>query len=563
MPSLQPLPLGVSDWAQIRKDHLFLVDKTALLGDLVQNLRKVFISRPYGIGKTMLLSMLADLFAHGNKNFEGMAIYDLWPEQRIYTVIKLDFSKIEGNNTAYCESSVQSLITKAYCAADLTQVLEFEQELSTFERFLQKVESISRDHELVFLIDDWDSALLEHLDQPEAYADIKQVLTKVYRWLRRLTNVRFLMVTGIMSFNDLAGATGVDINDISRNEEWSDLLGITPEELEQDYAPYLSTAAQRLNFSTAQLTQWLQNQYGGYCFDYRVYRSIFDDFAPTPGQMYCPLALNKFFVTIVSESSQDIPQFRSYWMEASNAYQALPYYLRSIKLDLDSDYPQLQANKVYLTERQQINSIERDDIKLLPLMLQTGYLTIKEACSDLQTGAHRLTLGYPNRDVAQQVLPLVDEYIDRHISSAGITRTSKMLLIQSLFTNQFDVACYALNQLLDGHYIDYSAFAVPREGFYLTILQHWLQDHLTCTVDRSRGMIEIKTPNCQVIIIAIDIIPRRDYKRYFDLEPQYTAHTLLKLIIAADEQRVVAWRATNPNWIVKLREGKASADNPQ
>ena len=300
MPSLQPLPLGVSDWAQIRKDQLFLVDKTKALNDLVSCLTKIFISRPHGMGKTLMLSMLADLFAHGDRNFEGMAIYGHWRERRTYPVIWLPFSQLQGDDASTFEASFKGLITKAYCAAGFPLVLEFAQEPSTFDRFLNKVKRISREHVLVFLIDNWDSALLEHLDQPEAFNVIKQVLTKVHRWLRGIANARFIMVTGSMPFNSLETWAGYDISDLSHDTLCGvdSLLDITSTELEQDYAPYLSAAAQHLHLSTTELREQLQDYYGGYCFD-----------TEARGRLYCPLALNQFLVPLVTAGSPAVPEF--------------------------------------------------------------------------------------------------------------------------------------------------------------------------------------------------------------------------------------------------------------
>ena len=40
---LPDLPIGISNWQVIRDDKMFFVDKTAQLGDLVTNQRKIFI----------------------------------------------------------------------------------------------------------------------------------------------------------------------------------------------------------------------------------------------------------------------------------------------------------------------------------------------------------------------------------------------------------------------------------------------------------------------------------------------------------------------------------------
>ncbi len=98
-------------------------------------------------------------------------------------------------------------------------------------------------------------------------------------------------------------------------------------------------------------------------------------------------------------------------MDTVRSGESLPHYLKSLKLDLDYDYPQLQAGNVTLTDMQLLTSVERADIKLLPLMFQTGYLTIKESTTNRDTNSTMLRLGYPNRDVATQMPQVLDEYV--------------------------------------------------------------------------------------------------------------------------------------------------------
>ena len=93
---LPQLPLGICSWSEIRANNFFFVDKSAKLAVLVSDLHKVFFARPYGMGKTLLCSMLKELFAHGTQNFEGTAIYDEWPEAQCYQVISLNLSEIFG-----------------------------------------------------------------------------------------------------------------------------------------------------------------------------------------------------------------------------------------------------------------------------------------------------------------------------------------------------------------------------------------------------------------------------------------------------------------------------------
>lgn len=74
-PPLKNLPIGLPSWQAIRRQDLFFLDKTSLLDALVTVQRKVLFTRPSRMGKTLLCSILKELFTHGNKNFEACTKY--------------------------------------------------------------------------------------------------------------------------------------------------------------------------------------------------------------------------------------------------------------------------------------------------------------------------------------------------------------------------------------------------------------------------------------------------------------------------------------------------------
>ena len=74
---LTPITTSLADFRLIRQRQYLFVDKTAHIYKLL-NEDKVFLSRPRRFGKSLLLSTINELFTNGTKNFEGLAIHDLW-----------------------------------------------------------------------------------------------------------------------------------------------------------------------------------------------------------------------------------------------------------------------------------------------------------------------------------------------------------------------------------------------------------------------------------------------------------------------------------------------------
>ena len=73
------LPIGTSDFTEIRREGWYYVDKTGLIGDLL-NTRKAkvtLITRPRRFGKTLGMNMLANFFdirKDSEALFEGLEV---------------------------------------------------------------------------------------------------------------------------------------------------------------------------------------------------------------------------------------------------------------------------------------------------------------------------------------------------------------------------------------------------------------------------------------------------------------------------------------------------------
>ncbi|MCY4380779.1 MAG: AAA family ATPase, partial [Proteobacteria bacterium] len=72
------LPIGVQNFATIRQDDCYYVDKTPLIGKLVTKGRFYFLSRPRRFGKSLLVSTIKHLFQGYQSLFQGLDIYDKW-----------------------------------------------------------------------------------------------------------------------------------------------------------------------------------------------------------------------------------------------------------------------------------------------------------------------------------------------------------------------------------------------------------------------------------------------------------------------------------------------------
>lgn len=91
---LQRLPLNLPDFIALRECGMIYVDKTRQIASLAMMRRQYVFVRPRRFGKSLLISTFEALFSEGLKHFEGLAIQDVWREERCYNVVRLDFSTI-------------------------------------------------------------------------------------------------------------------------------------------------------------------------------------------------------------------------------------------------------------------------------------------------------------------------------------------------------------------------------------------------------------------------------------------------------------------------------------
>lgn len=241
----QLLPVGIADWEDIVDYKMLYVDKTSLFNSLITTKRKVFLARPQGMGKSLLCSMLADLFVNGTSDFKHTAICDNWSDQNRYQVIRLSFGGLGGHDEIMMRNSLKGLLVESYVSAGFAQVKNMEYAATTLNRLLGHLSSISLKNRLVFLIDDWDYPLTASYGYPVRYQAALDVLSEFYTWLNHLEHVCFILVTGKTHELSSQLVTCGDIRDISADPEYATLLGLTPEELESNYAPFIEAAAQR------------------------------------------------------------------------------------------------------------------------------------------------------------------------------------------------------------------------------------------------------------------------------------------------------------------------------
>ena len=383
---LPPITIGTHDFPSIRREGTLLVDKTAKLAPLVR-MKKVLLARPRSFGKSMLISMLEELFAHGTEKFEGLAIHDTWPETRCYPVISLSL-RVSPDPQFFEQQLCEQLIS-ALAQAGFPELAQRAEGMTTLSTLLwYELATPLCAHETVWLIEDWDSALLRNLDNPAAFKANFNVIRTLISWLYQLENLQFLLVIGACRYCEAKMFYHGDISNISMDPNFADLLGYTQAEVETNFAPYIARACEVLGLSRDELLAQLKYHYGGFCFDHNAAVAL-----------YNPLAINNFFQQFRNQDNRATPAFRPFWMDNPNAPAALSALLKSHPVSL-SFLAQVTTNDLMFWPWRFELSELCDQVNLKSLMVQSGLVTLKSVFDPYNYPNDRAYLcGFPNWEV--------------------------------------------------------------------------------------------------------------------------------------------------------------------
>ncbi len=291
------MPVGISSWNAIRREHMFFVDKTGYLSELMRAGRRIFIARPRRMGKTTMCSLLDEALSHGLDSFRGLNIEKTWPVTDCYPVINVSLFNMGRTDVTSFEASLCQRLVDAYERVGFP--VSSCKDITSFTYLSSALDKLARDRgkPLVFLIDEGDYPLSINLDKPQRFAALQQVLSNFYAWLRFQVDARFILVTGIMRYHDTSLFTGQDFQDLSLDHDFAALLGYTTEEIEECFGPYTKEAARRMGITYSEVLDKLEQYYDGFCFDEDA--SI---------KVYCPFAVNMFY-SVLYRGTNKVPLF--------------------------------------------------------------------------------------------------------------------------------------------------------------------------------------------------------------------------------------------------------------
>lgn len=272
---LKKLPIGLQTFKKLQEGNFLYIDKTKYIYDLVNSAGVYFLSRPRRFGKSLLISTLEELFQGNKELFKGLWIYNSDYDWQTYPVIRIDFSSMKPQTT---EEFIKTITYRIKSIAE-----EYEITLSAelyFDKFKELIQKLAQINQIVILIDEYDKQIIDHIENPETAIEFREILRGFYTIIKASDQyVRFAFLTGVSKFSKMSVFSGLNnLKDITLSEQFSTMLGITQQELEEYFADYITAFAKHEDYTREQAMRLIKTWYNGYRF------------SPAPERVYNPFS---------------------------------------------------------------------------------------------------------------------------------------------------------------------------------------------------------------------------------------------------------------------------------
>ena len=367
-------------------ENFIYVDKTEYIPKLVK-LKRVFISRPRRFGKSLTLDTIATLFETGvEPYFKGTWIYDKWTEPT-YPVLRLNFLDLDKYSLEHFKQKLNAIISSF--ARDIN-VKNYEEKVEPEDTIYFLLDELRKEkRQIVILIDEYDCQMTANINNETLYKQFQEKIKSFYANIKNKWPIKFLGITGVTRLKDVEiFSVGSDINDITNDSVYSQMIGFTRDEIKKYYIDYLKLAASYENKCRVEevtdtqiesMLDMMAQNYDGYCFDEFYKKKVFSTWS-----------VNKFFQSVVSNK---FVYFGEYWYDNGGLPSILVNYLKTHELNI-FDY--LDKNKsLKVTDDGFKNPTSLTTINQNVLMCQTGYLTLRSSLND----SNIIALGIPNGEI--------------------------------------------------------------------------------------------------------------------------------------------------------------------
>lgn len=358
-------PIGIQTFSKIIEEGWAYVDKTAFVYQLGKNGGHYFLSRPRRFGKSLLLSTIEAYYQGKKELFKGLALEQLEKDWKVYPVLHLDL-----NAAKYTEPEALTCIFDGHFRyfEETYNISSDESSLSErFKAIIRRAYEKTR-QKVVILVDEYDKPLLEAIGDEALQNDYRKTLKSVYGVAKTMDGyIQMAFFTGVTKFSKVSVFSDLNnLKDITLSQQYAEICGITEKEIRENFDEDVARMAEANQLTKDECYAKLKENYDGYHFSKKSVG------------MYNPFSL------INALCDKD---FNDFWFETGT-----PTFLVETLKHTNYELENLTREEVTADLLGSLDSIDQNP---LPLLYQSGYLTIKDYNPDFCT----YTLGFPNGEV--------------------------------------------------------------------------------------------------------------------------------------------------------------------
>ena len=393
------LPVGIEDFAEIRRHGYYYVDKTQLIEQVLNRRNKVSLfTRPRRFGKTLNMSMLQHFFEIGTdpKFFQGLSISknNELCEKHMgkYPVVSISLKSIHADSYAKAKAQLIKLVNRearrvqflldsdrltAVDKALFSELLDREMEEDTLVSSLQELTELLEIHfgqQVIVLIDEYDVPLAK-ANQNGYYDEMALLLRNFFEnVLKTNDSLEFAVLTGCLRIAKESIFTGLNnfkVYSIT-DTDYDETFGFVDDEVKK----MLKSLNQQDHYE--EVKEW----YDGYRFG-----NI---------DVYCPWDVVNYCADHLTTPN---PTPKNYWLNTSGN-EVINHFIDSVgepqklaKTELErlvsGNVVRKRINET-ITYKELYSTIDN----LWSTLFMTGYLTQRGSEDD---GRYRLVI--PNREI--------------------------------------------------------------------------------------------------------------------------------------------------------------------
>lgn len=363
-------PIGIQDFEDLQRNGYAYVDKTNFVYKLADEGKYYFLSRPRRFGKSLFLSTLEAYFQGKKELFKGLTIYDLETEWKKYPIFHIDL-----NTANFREKDSLYTVLNDYLTTWESKYGTRESEATLALRFKGVIARAAEKEGcgVVILIDEYDKPILQTLRAPELQAEHRAQLKAFYSVLKTQDRyIKFAFLTGVTKFGKVSVFSDLNnLTDISMDHRYISICGMTEKELLTNFKEGINELAEANGDTEEATIAKLKARYDGYHFEEN-----------TVG-IYNPFSVLNTLSRL---------RYKDYWFETGT-----PTFLVDLLKMHNYRLPDMTKERV---SDDVINSVDSLSTNPIPVIYQSGYLTIKGYDERFK----KYLLGFPNKEVEEGFL---------------------------------------------------------------------------------------------------------------------------------------------------------------